>query len=69
MIKRIKNWLYNHFLPLWAKETVLAENKRLQAENEKLLIQLAEKQSYIDGLHVGMKSMRRIVINTGEVKK
>lgn len=69
MMKKIKNWLYNRFLPLWVKETVLADNKRLQAENEKLLVLLAEKEAYIEGLHCGMKHQRRIVINTGEVKK
>lgn len=69
MMRKIKNWLYNHFLPLWAKETVLAENKKLQAENERLYEQLAEKQAYIDGMHAGIKSVRRITVNMGEVKK
>lgn len=69
MIKKIKNWLYNRFLPVWVKETVLQDNKRLQAENERLLVLLAKKEAYIEGLHTGMKSQRRIVINTGEVKK
>ncbi len=69
MMKKIKNWFYNRFLPLWVKETVLAENKRLQVENERLLVLLAEKDAYIEGLQAGIKSLRRIVINTGEVKK
>ena len=68
-MKKIKNWLCNRFLPMWMKETVLQENKRLQAENEKLLVLLAEKDAYIDGLQAGIKSLRRVVINTGEVKK
>lgn len=68
-MKKIKNWLCNRFLPMWMKETVLQENKRLQAENEKLLVLLAEKDAYIDGLQSGIKSLRRVVINTGEVKK
>lgn len=69
MIKKIKNWLFTRFLPMWAKETIFADYKKLQAENEMLLVQLAEKQAYIEGLQTGIKSMRRIVINTGEVKK
>ena len=68
-MKKIKNWLCNRFLPMWMKETVLQENKRLQAENEKLLVLLAEKDAYIDGRQAGIKSLRRVVINTGEVKK
>lgn len=69
MMKKIKNWLYSRFLPLWAKESVLADYKRLQSENERLLVLLTEKEAYIEGLHAGMKHQRRIVINTGEVKK
>ena len=70
MIKRIKQWIYERFLPMWAKETLLADYRRLTKENEALLLQLAEKDAYIDGLQTGMKAMRRIVVNTGEgVKK
>ena len=32
----MKRWLINNFLPLWAKETVLADNARLKKENERL---------------------------------
>lgn len=35
-MKRIKNWLINNFLPLWAKETVLADNRRLKRKVKKL---------------------------------
>lgn len=69
MIRKLKEWFLGRFLPAWAKETVFADNRRLQKENEDILIQLAEKDAYINGLHVGMKNQRRIVINTGEVKK
>lgn len=68
-MKKIKAWLYGRFLPMWAKETVLRENKELREENEKLLFQLAEKDAYIEGLQAGMRSLRKIVINTGEGKK
>ncbi len=70
MIRKIKQWFYNHFLPMWAKETLLADYRHVCEENERLLQKLAEKDAYIDGLQVGMKALRRIVINTtGEVKK
>lgn len=69
MIKKIKNWFFDRFLPMWAKETIFADYKKIQAENEMLLVRLAEKEAYIEGLQTGIKSMRRIVINTGEVKE
>ena len=69
MIRKIKQWFWEHFLPMWAKETVLADYRRLQEENKELLFQLAEKDAYIEGLQAGIKNVRRIVINTGEVKK
>ena len=70
MIQKIKNWLYNHFLPIFVKETLLADYRKVCDENERLHQQLAEKNAYIEGLQVAMKAFRRIVINTtGEVKK
>lgn len=70
MIKRIKSWFYNRFLPMWAKESILADYQKLCAENERLSQELAEKNAYIDGLQAGMRAQRRIIINnTGEVKK
>lgn len=68
-MRKWKNWLIDRFLPVWAKETVLRDNRKLQAENEKLLFQLAEKDAYIEGLRAGIRSVRRVAVNTGEVKK
>lgn len=68
-MKKIKQWFYQRFLPMWAKETLLHELNNLRAENEKLLFQLAEKESYIEGLRAGIKAQRRIVINAVEGKK
>lgn len=70
MIGKIKHWFYNRFLPIWAKETLLADYRNVCAENEQLRQKIAEKDAYIEGLQVAMKAFRRIVINTtGEVKK
>ena len=65
----MKKWFLERFLPMWAKETLLRELHSLREENEKLLFQLAEKESYIEGLRAGMKAQRRIVINAMEGKK
>ena len=68
-MRKLKNWLINRFLPMWAKETVLKDLKSTKDENEVLRQKIAELEAYIQGIHAGMKNQRRIVINTGEVKK
>lgn len=69
LMKKIKAWFLDHFLPMWAKETVLADNRKLQLQVAELREQLDQKEAYIAGLMAGMKSQRRIVINTAEGKK
>jgi cell division protein FtsB len=68
-MKKIKNWFFNRFLPMWAKESVLKDLRKTQDENEELRNKIAELEAYIHGLHAGMKSIRRVVVNAGEVKK
>ena len=48
---------------------MIEENRKLMEENLKLKGQIERLNAYIDGLENGIKSQRRIVINTGEVKK
>ena len=54
----MKQWLINRFLPLWAKETVLRDNRLLRAENEALQHKVNELESYIRGIHTGMRHTR-----------
>lgn len=61
----MKKWLLDRFLPMWAKETVLSDNRRLkrqlraaEKENERL-------QAYIQGLETGIRAAKRITIHTG----
>ena len=68
-MKRIKKWFWDRFLPMWAKETLLADYKLISKENELLRDELSRKDAYIDGLLAGLKSQRRIVINTTEGKR
>lgn len=58
----MKNWLVSHFLPVWAKETVLKENRALRRENETLNNKVRQLECYIRGLHRGN---RKIVIRGG----
>ncbi len=62
-MKKFKKWLVDHFLPMWAKETVLRENRQLCLECEELKHKLEIQGAYIAGLESGTRSMRRIVIN------
>lgn len=54
----MKKWLTNNFLPLWAKETVLRDNKNLRAENELLRRKVSELEHYIRGIHLGLRGRR-----------
>ena len=47
----MKNWLIQRFLPLWAKETVLRENRELREEIARLRSNVRELESYIRGMH------------------
>ena len=69
MMKRIRRWFVHRFLPMWAKKTILDENEKLQRQVAELREELDRKEAYIQGLLAGVKSQRRIVINTTEDKK
>lgn len=64
-MKKLKKWLISEFLPAWAKDSVFEENRRLQSEIVRLQATIAERDAYIDGLERGIRSQRRIIINTG----
>jgi len=51
----MKRWLLLRFLPMWAKETVLRDNRRLTAEIEKLRQENALLRSYIRGVRFGLR--------------
>ena len=70
MIKRIKRWLIERILPVWAREELLTQIECLKKQNEALRHELALRNEYINGLECGIRAQRRIVINTvgGEKK-
>ena len=47
---------------MWAKETVLAENRRLRLENIRLQREKRRLEAYIQGLETGMRAGKRINI-------
>lgn len=50
---------------MWAKETVLSDNRRLIRENERLTQLLQQKDAYIQGLQLGIRAGKRISIHNG----
>lgn len=52
----MKKWFLEHFLPMWAKQTVLRDNRELYRHNHKLRQQLRELESYCRGLEKGLRA-------------
>lgn len=55
----MKKWFLEHFLPMWAKETVLRDNRHLARENRRLSRENESLRCYIRGIYVGLRSSRR----------
>lgn len=62
-MKRLKKWLYSRFLPMWAKETLLKENRDLKQKIESLNHEIEKQKAYINGLEAGMRFSKKIIIN------
>ncbi len=63
MIKKIKAWMIERFLPQWAKQAMLEENQRLREQVEALKRENDRLVAYIEGYESGVKAHRRIIIN------
>ncbi len=64
-MNKLRNWIINKALPIYARESLQTEIVRLQKENEQLRSKVGRLNAYIDGLGDGIKAQRRIIINTG----
>ena len=56
----MRKWLIERFLPMWAKQTVYLENQRLREENTRLRQSLQVRESYIRGMHAGLRRKTRL---------
>ena len=61
----MRKWLIEHFLPMWAKETVLEENRRLRRQISLLEQDNQETKAYIQGIEAGIRAGKKITIYTG----
>lgn len=61
----MKKWLIDGFLPMWAKETVLSDNRRLKRQLRLLEQENKEMKAYIQGLENGIRAGKRITIHNG----
>ena len=55
----MKLWLINNFLPMWAKETVLADNRNLQRKVLILQVENDLLKSKIEGMETVLKARCR----------
>ena len=62
----MKKWLTDRFLPMWAKETVLSENRQLRLENRQLRQKVSELEAYALGLRTGLRTIGRMRLGGGE---
>ena len=69
MIRRIRQWLIDRFLPVWAKESVVKENERLRQRLAEKETEIKRLKAYIEGLETGIRSQRKIVINNRSAGK
>lgn len=61
----MKKWLIGTFLPMWAKQTVLSDNKILSRQVKALRQENKELNAYIRGLEAGIRAGRRVSIYAG----
>ncbi len=61
----MKKWLTQQFLPMWAKQTVLAENRELREKIAQLQEENRVLKAYIRGLLAGARAARRNVLTEG----
>ena len=59
-MRKLKEWFLLTFLPGWAKETVLRDNRALQQKLDAQRAELDRLRAYVDGLEFAIR--RRVVI-------
>ena len=60
----MKKWLWDRFLPMWAKETVLSDNRSLRRQLRELRQENERMKAYIQGLETGIRAGKKITIRS-----
>ena len=55
----MKKWFLERFLPMWAKQTVLKDNRRMARQLRQLQQENENLKHYINGIHKGLRADRR----------
>lgn len=68
VMQKIRNWLYNRFLPWVTRQEYLAELERLKEANKALKQENRELRAYIEGVQDTVKRQIKLDIHN-EVSK
>ena len=55
----MKKWLIDTFLPMWARQTVLMDNRELARQVKNLKQENQVLSAYVRGLEMGLRALRR----------
>ena len=61
----MKKWLVEHYLPMWAKESVLRENRQLKRQLRLVEQENREIKAYARGLETGQRAVKRVQVYRG----
>lgn len=67
-MNRFKKWLVENFLPRYAKESLIEENRRLQKELDELRSASTAMYEYGQGLEFALRHMPVMVVYNHESK-
>lgn len=62
-MKKLKLWLVDKILPIWARAELTRQIEALQKKVHEQEVKIRELNAYADGLEMGLRCQRRIVIN------
>ena len=60
---RLRDWLVGRYLPSWAVQTILEENRRLRSQAEELRREYRTLRAYTDGLEHALRHGTHVEIN------
>lgn len=65
-MRKFKRWLIEKFLPVWCREELLTENRRLRERVQLQAAEIDRLNAYVDGVRDAIRRQPRITINGGE---